>query len=518
MAKINLTKRSENFSEWYNQLVQHADLAENSAVRWCMVIKPYGYAIWENIQKILDQMFKNTGHMNAYFPLLIPKSFLSKEAEHVDWFAKECAVVTHHRLKVWDDWKSVVVDPEAKLDEELIIRPTSETVIWNTYKDWITSHRDLPLLINQWANVIRWEMRTRVFIRTTEFLRQEWHTAHATKEEAKKETLKMLDVYRDFCENFLASSPFVWQKSEYEKFAGAVATYTFEQIMQDGKALQSGTSHFLGQNFGKAFDVKYTNKDNKQEHVWGTSWWVSTRLMWWLVMSHSDDNGLVLPPAIAPIHLVIVPVFKSEEDLEKIKEYLKPLIESCKKTHLEFPSKYGNELQNHEKFDNWFDIKMQRKFDDDPQKSPGWKFNEWELKWVPLRIAVWNRDIENGTVELYKRFPWEKKTVTLEKLVVNFPKYLYKMQNAIFDANKKFREEHTFVVNSREEFKEKIQHGYVLAHRDGTTETEIKIKEETNCVTRCIPFDIEENIKNETGKCIYTGKPSNRRVLFARSY
>jgi len=448
MAKNKLTTREENFSEWYNQIIQKADLAENSAVRWCMVIKPYGYAIWENIQRVLDQMFKNTGHVNAYFPLLIPKSFLSKEAEHVDGFAKECAVVTHHRLKVWNNWKTIEVDPEAKLDEELIIRPTSETTIWNTYKDWVNSYRDLPLLINQRANVMRWEMRTRLFLRTSEFLWQEWHTAHATKDEAQKETLKMLDVYKDFCENFLASSPYVWQKSEYEKFAGAEATYTFEQIMQDGKALQSGTSHFLGQNFAKAFDVKFTNKENKLEHVWATSWGVSTRLIWGLIMSHSDDNWLVLPPAIAPIHLVVVPIFKTEDELEKIKRYLKPFIESCKKTILEFPSNYGDELPHHEKFNKGFSIKMKRKIDDDPQKSPWWKFNERELKWVPLRIAVGTRDIENWTVELYKRVSGEKENISLADLVINIPKYLYKIQKKLFTNNKEFREKHTFIVNS----------------------------------------------------------------------
>jgi len=514
MAKDKLTTRSEDFSEWYNQLVQKADLAENSAVRWCMVIKPYGYAIWENIQKILDQMFKNTGHVNAYFPLLIPKSFLSKEAAHIDGFAKECAVVTHHRLKSSEDWKSIVVDPEAKLDEELIIRPTSETVIWNTYKDRIGSYRDLPLLINQRANVMRREMRTRVFLRTTEFLWQEWHTAHINSQEAEAETLKMLDVYKDFCENFLASSPFIGQKSEYEKFAWAVATYTFEQIMQDGKALQSWTSHFLGQNFAKAFDVKFTNEKNEQEYVWATSWWVSTRLIWGLIMSHSDDNGLVLPPAIAPIHLVIIPIFRELEELENIKKYLKPLIDSCQNMKLEFPSKYWDNLPHHQKFQTWFTLKLSWKIDEDRQKSPWRKFNERELKWVPLRISVGPRDMENWTVELYKRFPGEKTNISLEDLVINLPKFLYKMQNQIFDANKKFREEHTFVVHSREEFKEKIQYWYVFAHWDWTTETELKIKEETNCVTRCIPFDSPD----EDWVCVYSWKPSKKRVLFARSY
>jgi len=509
-----LPTRTENYSEWYNQLVNMADLAENSSVRWCMVIKPYGYAIWENIQKTLDQMFKNTNHVNAYFPMLIPKSFLSKEAAHVDGFAKECAVVTHHRLKTAEDGKSVIVDPEAKLDEELIIRPTSETVIWSTYKDWINSYRDLPLLINQWANVMRREMRTRVFIRTSEFLRQEGHTAHATEEEAKNEAMKILDVYRDFCENFMASKPFIGQKSEYEKFAGAVETYTFEQIMQDGKALQSGTSHFLGQNFAKAFDVKFTNEDNQEKYVWGSSWGVSTRLMGGLVMSHSDDNGLVLPPAIAPIHLVIVPIFKNEEELEKVKTYLKPLIESCKRTVLEFPSAYGDELLHHEKFDTGFSHKLKRKLDDDNQKSPGWKFNEREIKGVPLRITVGLRDIENGTIELYKRFPGEKENIKLEDALIRIPKFLYKMQTQLFENNQKFKEDHTFEVKTRDEFKQKVQHGYVLAYRDGTTETELKIKEETKCVTRCIPFDLPE----EEGKCIFTGKPTKIRAYFARAY
>ena len=509
----NLPTRKENFSERYNQLVVKADLAEASEVRGCMVVKPYGYAIWENIQSILDQMFKNTWHVNAYFPMLIPKSYFSKEASHVEGFAKECAVVTHYKLRKWNDGK-IEVDPEAKLEEELIIRPTSETIIRNTYKKWIHSYRDLPLLVNQRANVLRREMRTRPFIRTSEFLRQEGHTAHATWQEADAEARKMLNVYQDFCENFLASSPYVWQKSEYEKFAGAVSTYTFEQIMQDGKALQSGTSHYLWQNFAKAFDVKFTNEQNEQEHVRASSRGVSTRLIGGLIMSHSDDNGLVLPPAISPIHVTIVPIYKTKEDLIKIKEYIKPLTKRLENTLLEFQSNFGNLLPHHEKFKKWFSMPLKRKLDDDKNKSPWRKFNEYELKWVPIRIAVGLRDIENNTVELYKRFPWEKENIALEKIVIELPKYLYKMQNQLFDANKKFREEHTFVVNTREEFKEKIQHGYVLAHRDGTTETEKKIKEETKCVTRCIPFDFPE----EEGKCVYSGKPSKKRVLFARSY
>jgi len=509
----NIPTRKEDFSERYNQLVVKADLAEASDVKWCMVIKPYWYAIRENIQSIVDQMFKNTWHVNAYFPLLIPKSYFSKEASHVAWFAKECAVVTHYRLKAWKE-NTIEIDPDAKLEEELIVRPTSETIIRNTYKKWIHSYRDLPLLINQRANVVRWEMRTRVFLRTSEFLRQEGHTAHTTAKEADNEARKMLSVYQDFCENFLASSPYVWQKSEYEKFAWAVATYTFEQIMQDGKALQSWTSHYLWQNFAKAFDVKFTNKKNEQEYVRWSSRWISTRLMWWLIMSHSDDKWLVLPPAIAPLHVVIVPIYKTQEDLEKIKQYIKPLLERLKDTKLEFKSQFWDPLHHHEKFKTWFSLKLKRKLDEDKNKSPWRKFNERELKWVPIRIAVGLRDIENNTVELYKRFQWEKENIALEKVVIELPKYLYKMQNQLLDANKKFREEHTFVVNTREEFKEKIQYWYVLAHRDWTTETELKIKEETKCVTRCIPFDSP----NEEGKCIYSWKPSNKRVLFARSY
>jgi prolyl-tRNA synthetase len=514
MAKRQFPTREENYADWYNWLIQQAGLAENSAVRGCMVIKPYGYAIRENIKNILDQMFKLTGHENAYFPLFIPKSFLSKEAAHVEWFAKECAVVTHHRLRATEDGKGVEVDPEAKLEEELIVRPTSETIIWNTYKNWIGSYRDLPLLVNQWANVVRRELRTRAFLRTAEFLRQEGHTAHATADEAKQEAEKMLQVYGDLVKNFLAIDPVLGEKTEHERFAGADSTYTFECMMQDGKALQSWTSHFLGQNFAKAFDVTFANEQNEQEHVRATSRGVSTRLMWGLVMSHSDDQGLILPPAIAPIHVVVVPIFKTQEELDTIKEYLLSMTERLDDIVLEFKSEFGYKLPENPKFETGFRIPLKWKLDADPQKSPGRKFNERELKGVPVRIAVGKRDVENGTVEIFKRASWEKVAVSLEQAVIEIPKYLYKAQNHLLERNKEMRENNTFVVDSYDEFKEKVEQGFVSAHWDGTTETEVKIQEETKATIRCIPFDREE----EDGKCIYSGNPSKGRVVFAKAY
>lgn len=498
-----ITTRAENYSERYNDIIQYAELSENSDVRWCMVIKPYGYAIWENIRDILDKMFKNTGHVNAYFPLFIPKSFFSKEASHVDGFAKECAVVTHYRLKNDPSGKWVIVDPDAKLDEELIIRPTSETIIWNSYKNWIHSYRDLPLLINQRANVVRWEMRTRMFLRTTEFLRQEWHTAHASAEEADIEAKKMLDVYNDFVVNFMAIDPVLGTKPEHERFAGAVQTYTFEPMMQDGKALQAGTSHNLGQNFAKAFDVKFTNKNNESEYVYATSWGVSTRLIWGLIMAHSDDKGLILPPALAPIHVVIVPIFKTEEELNQIKEYIQPLIERFETTKLDFKGKY---------FKTTIDLRW--KIDTDLNRSPGWKFNEYEVKWVPIRLTVGMRDLANGVVEVFKRESGEKESVKLEEVDLDIDKYLYKEQNNLLKKNREFRTANTFVVDNYEDFKEKVEKWFALAHRDGTLETAEKIKNETAATIRCVPFDQAE----EVGKCVYSGNASKWRVLFARSY
>ncbi len=505
MAK--LTPRSENYSEWYNQIVQQAELAENSSVRWCMVIKPYGFAIRENIRDTLDKMFKNTGHYNAYFPLFIPKSFFSKEADHIEWFAKECAVVTHYRLKNDENWKWVVVDPEAKLDEELIVRPTSETIIRDSYKRWVNSYRDLPILCNQWANVVRWEMRTRIFLRTTEFLWQEGHTAHATSKEAEEEALKMIDVYKDFAENFLAISPVVGPKPAHDRFAGALETYAIEPMMQDFKALQAWTSHFLWQNFGKAFDVKFTNEDNKLDHVRGTSWGVSTRLMGWLIMAHSDDNWLILPPALAPIHVVIVPIFKTQEDLDEIKEYIQPIVNRMKDTYLNFEGKYIKDT-----------MKLRYKIDDDTSKSPGWKFNEYELKWVPIRITVGKRDMENWVVEVFKRESGEKETMKIEDILVNISKLLFKSQNNLLKKNKKFREENTFYVDTYEEFKEKIEKWFVMAHWDGTVESAEKIQEETKATIRCIPNEEFLKDPNETGKCIISWKESKWRVLFAKSY
>ncbi len=487
----NFTKRSDNYSQWYNELVIKADLAEQSAVRGCMVIKPYGYAIWEKMQHQLDLMFKETGHQNAYFPLLIPKSFLSREAEHVEGFAKECAVVTHYRLKTNPDGSGVVVDPAARLEEELIIRPTSETIIWNTYKNWITSYRDLPILINQWANVFRWEMRTRMFLRTAEFLWQEGHTAHATRQEAEEEAIRMLHVYRDFAQNFMAVPVICGVKSATERFAGALETYTIEAMMQDGKALQSGTSHFLGQNFAKAFDVTFMNKENKPEYVWATSWGVSTRLMGALIMTHSDDNGLVLPPKLAPIQVVIVPIYKNDEGLKAISEKVLPLVDQLRKRGISV------------------------KYDDADNRRPGFKFADYEVKGVPVRLAIGQRDLENGTVELTRRDTLEKQIVPLEGIEDLIEKELDDIQNALYQRALDNRERRTITVDSYEEFKEKIEQGvFILAHWDGTPETEARIKEETKATIRCIPFEGDTT----PGVCMVTGKPSARRVLFARSY
>ena len=490
MAK-ELTSRQENYSQWYNDLVTKADLAENSAVRGCMVIKPYGYAIWEFMRDALDKMFKDTGHVNAYFPLFIPKSFFSKEASHVEGFAKECAVVTHYRLKNNPNGSGVVVDPEAKLEEELIVRPTSETIIWDTYRNWIKSYRDLPILVNQWANVVRWEMRTRLFLRTAEFLWQEGHTAHATREEAMAEARKMLDVYAEFAEKYMALPVIRGIKSANERFAGAEETFCIEAMMQDGKALQAGTSHFLAQNFAKAFDVKFLNKENKLEYVWATSWGVSTRLMGALIMSHSDDNGLVLPPKIAPIEVVIVPIYKTDEQRETVLNYCSDI-----KKRLEAR-------------------RMRVKFDDRDTQKPGFKFAEWELKGVPVRIAAGPRDVENNSVELARRDTLEKTTTTIDNIEDYIANLLEEIQNNIFQKALNFRESRTVKVDTWEEFKEQIENSmFVYAHWDGTPETEQKIKEETKATIRCIPLDDDF----EDGKCIYSGQPSKRRVIFARAY
>ncbi|GAB3182219.1 proline--tRNA ligase [Telluribacter humicola] len=487
-----LPSRSENYSEWYNELVRRADLAENSAVRGCMVIKPYGYSIWEKMQRALDDMFKETGHTNAYFPLFIPKSYLSKEADHVEGFAKECAVVTHYRLKNDPDGKGVVVDPDAKLEEELIVRPTSETVIWSTYKNWIQSYRDLPLLINQWANVVRWEMRTRLFLRTAEFLWQEGHTAHATAQEAIAETEQMLEVYATFAEEWMAVPVVRGVKTPNERFAGALETYCIEALMQDGKALQAGTSHFLGQNFAKAFDVKFQDRDGKLEHVWGTSWGVSTRLMGALIMAHSDDSGLVLPPKLAPIQVVIVPIFKNEEQLGQLREKADEIRKELKKMGISV------------------------KFDDSDANKPGWKFAEYELRGVPVRLAMGMRDLENGTVEVARRDTKTKETVSLEGISTHISNLLDDIQQSIYNKALAFREDNTTKVDTYEEFKAVLdgKAGFVLAHWDGTPETEERIKEETKATIRCIPL----NAPVEKGTCILTGKPSSRRVVFARSY
>ena len=486
-----LTPRSENYSQWYNDLVVKADLAESSAVRGCMVIKPYGYAIWEKMQRELDRMFKETGHQNAYFPLFIPKSFLSREAEHVEGFAKECAVVTHYRLKTNAEGNGVVVDPEAKLEEELIVRPTSETIIWNTYKNWIQSYRDLPILCNQWANVVRWEMRTRLFLRTAEFLWQEGHTAHATAEEALEEASKMLNVYADFAENFMAIPVVKGIKSANERFAGAVETFCIEALMQDGKALQAGTSHFLGQNFAKAFDVKFITKENKQDYVWATSWGVSTRLMGALIMTHSDDNGLVLPPNLAPFQVVFVPIYKNEEQLKAIVVKAEQIAAALKAKGISI------------------------KIDDNDTKKPGWKFAEYELKGVPVRLAMGGRDLENGTIEVFRRDTLQKETLPVEGIEEQIAQLLEDIQKNIFKKAYDYRASVTREVDTYEDFKVEIEKGgFLLCHWDGTPETEEKIKEETKATIRCIPLDGDKT----PGKCMVTGKPSKQRVLFARAY
>ena len=491
MAKF-LTNRDENYAQWYNDLVIKADMAENSAVRGCMVIKPYGYAIWEKIQAELDRLFKATGHVNAYFPLFIPKSFFAKEAAHVEGFAKECAVVTHYRLKNDENGKGIVVDPTAKLEEELIIRPTSETIIWNTYRNWIQSYRDLPILINQWANVVRWEMRTRLFLRTTEFLWQEGHTAHATKEEALEETTKIINLYAGFVEQSMALPVIKGSKTENERFAGAIDTFAIEALMQDGKALQAGTSHFLGQNFAKAFDVQFTDKTGKLDYVWATSWGASTRLMGALIMGHADNNGLIIPPKLAPIQVVIIPIFKGDGQLEE-------LTSAALKIKSDLESKG-----------------ISVKFDNRDTQKPGWKFAEWELKGVPVRMAIGPRDIENKTVELARRDTLSKETIPMDRINEHIPWLLDDIQNNMFRKAALFREENTFRVDEWSDFKSILNEkgGFILAHWDGTSETENRIKEETKATIRCIPFDAPE----EQGKCIFSGKPSKRRVLFAISY
>ncbi|HEX8249447.1 MAG TPA: proline--tRNA ligase [Pyrinomonadaceae bacterium] len=486
-----LPKRSENYSEWYNEIVKRADLAENSAVRGCMVIKPYGYAIWEKMQRALDDMFKATGHQNAYFPLFVPKSFLEKEEEHAEGFAKECAVVTHYRLKNNPDGKGLIVDPNAKLEEELIIRPTSEAVIWNAYKGWIQSWRDLPLLINQWANVVRWEMRTRIFLRTAEFLWQEGHTAHATEAEAIEESEKMLGVYATFAEEWMALPVLKGLKTPGERFAGAVETYCIEGLMQDGKALQAGTSHFLGQNFARSFDVQFTNKEGKLEYAWATSWGVSTRLMGALIMAHSDDNGLVLPPKLAPVQVVIVPIYKSEEDLARISERVNPIFEELKAKGISV------------------------KYDDDDKQRSGWKFAEYELRGVPIRLGIGLRDLENGTIEVARRDTLTKESRSLEGIADYAANLLDEIQANIYQKALNFREQNTFRVDTWEDFQTQIEKGgFISAHWDGTAETEEKIKQETKATIRCIPLDAPE----EAGACVYSGKPSNKRVIFARAY
>lgn len=491
MAK-NFTSRAEDYSKWYNELVVKADLAENSGVRGCMVIKPYGFAIWEKMQSELDRMFKETGHSNAYFPLFIPKSYLSKEAEHVEGFAKECAVVTHYRLKNSEDGKSVVVDPDAKLDEELIVRPTSETIIWDTYRKWIQSYRDLPILVNQWANVVRWEMRTRLFLRTAEFLWQEGHTAHATKQEAIEETEQMIEVYARFAEDFMSMPVIKGLKSANERFAGALETYCIESLMQDGKALQAGTSHFLGQNFAKAFEVKFTSKEGKQEYVWATSWGVSTRLMGALVMTHSDDHGLVLPPKLAPFQVVIVPIYKGEEQLSTISEKAKAIKKELEK------------------------VGVSVKYDDRDTHKPGWKFSEYEFKGVPLRIAIGARDLENNTVELARRDTLEKEVVSMDDLTNKVEHLLEKIQETLLLKAQQFRDDNTHHAQDWEHFKELMSKdsGFVYAHWDGTPETEQKIKEETKATIRCIPL----NNTKEEGECIYSKNPSSQKVIFAKAY
>ena len=489
MAK-QLTSRKENYSQWYNDLVIKADLAENSAVRGSMVIKPYGYAIWEKMQSVLDGMFKETGHQNAYFPLFIPKSFFSREASHVEGFAKECAVVTHYRLKT-NEKGEIVVDADAKLEEELIVRPTSETIIWDTFRKWVQSYRDLPLLINQWANVVRWEMRTRLFLRTTEFLWQEGHTAHTTESEALEEAERMIGVYARFTENWLGIPVLLGVKSINERFAGAIETYCIEALMQDGKALQAGTSHFLGQNFAKAFDVKFVSRENKQEFVWATSWGMSTRLIGALIMAHSDDNGLVLPPKIAPIQVVIVPIFKNEEQLSKISERVENIIQELKKKYISV------------------------KYDDRDTHKPGFKFAEWELKGVPIRLAIGMRDLENNTIEVARRDTLEKETLQITDISEKIDNLLIQIQDNIFQKALSFRDENTYNVDTWDEFISRIkQGGFVRAHWDGTSETEMIIKDKTKATIRIIPVDE----KQEKGKCILTGNPSIQRVVFAKAY
>lgn len=489
----NLTKRSEDYSKWYNELVVKADLAENSGVRGCMVIKPYGYAIWEKMQAELDRMFKETGHQNAYFPLFVPKSMFEAEEKNAEGFAKECAIVTHYRLKNDPDKPGkLMVDPNAKLEEELIVRPTSEAIIWSTYKGWVQSYRDLPLLINQWANVVRWEMRTRLFLRTAEFLWQEGHTAHATQSEAIAESEQMMNVYADFVQNFMAIPVVKGVKTETERFAGAVETYCIEALMQDGKALQAGTSHFLGQNFAKAFDVKFANAEGKQEHVWGTSWGVSTRLMGALVMTHSDDNGLVLPPNLAPIQVVIVPIYKTDEEFAAISEAVNTLVSQLRK------------------------LRISVKFDDRTTQKPGFKFAEWELKGVPVRIAVGPKDLENGTFEVARRDTLTKEVVLKDGIVNHIAELLEKIQDSLFDKALEYRNTHITEVNSFDEFKDVLENkgGFLAAHWDGTPETEEKIKDLTKATIRCIALDRVE----EAGSCVFTGKPSVGRVLFAKAY
>ncbi|NQU35310.1 MAG: proline--tRNA ligase [Bacteroidetes bacterium] len=489
MAK-QLTSRSENYSQWYNDLVVKADLAENSAVRGSMVIKPYGYAIWERMQSVLDTMFKDTGHQNAYFPLFIPKSFFSKEASHVEGFAKECAVVTHYRLKT-NEQGEIVVDENAKLEEELIVRPTSETIIWDTYRKWIQSYRDLPVLINQWANVVRWEMRTRLFLRTAEFLWQEGHTAHATEAEALEEAEKMVGVYADFAERYMGLPVLQGIKSPNERFAGAIETYCIEALMQDGKALQAGTSHFLGQNFAKAFDVKFVTRENKQEYVWATSWGVSTRLIGALIMAHSDDNGLVLPPKIAPIQVVIIPIFKNDEQLDEITKTVDVIIDELKSKNITV------------------------KYDNRDTQKPGYKFAEWELKGVPVRLAIGPRDLENGTVEVARRDTLEKETLQITNIGKKIENLLSQIQDNIYQKALSFREDNTFNVDTWDEFADRIKKGgFVRAHWDGTSETEKLIKDKTKATIRVIPIDE----KIVAGKCILTGEPSKQRVVFARAY
>lgn len=486
-----LPKRSEDYSQWYNELVKKADLAENSPVRGCMVIKPYGFSIWEKMQAALDTMFKETGHKNVYFPLFIPKSFFSKEAAHVEGFAKECAVITHYRLKNNENGKGVIVDPEAKLEEELIIRPTSETVIWNTYKNWIQSYRDLPLLLNQWANVVRWEMRTRLFLRTAEFLWQEGHTAHATKEEAIEETMTILDVYARFAEEYMAMPVLKGIKTETERFAGAVDTFCIEALMQDGKALQSGTSHFLGQNFAKAFDVRFATKEGGLEWVWGTSWGVSTRLMGALVMAHSDDDGLILPPKLAPLSIIIIPIYKKQEEFSAISEKAHEIMKALK--------------------DKGYTVK----YDDRDTFKPGWKFADYELKGVPVRLAMGPRDLENGTLEVFRRDNRKKSVIPVEQAINGMDELMTSIHDGIYARALKFREENTHKAYNYNDFQDLVDKGgFIYAHWDGTVETEEKIKNDTKATIRLIPL----NAENETGKCIYSGKPSNQMVVFAKAY